>query len=227
MKRVGPPQGHGWSGNHSIELQGVGREPKHIWDDFRSDPAYRSLANALSTAQFGLCAYCEGTIPQGRGSLDHVVPKAAPHLGAVTDPENLLLCCQNCNGAKAANQLPSGTDPRSLDWMYCLVRVDPDGTLSAEPDACARAGVATANLDAAISLLGLNSNRLKDERENHRNRLAAEAARDPADPGLLDMALKPDRTTGRLRPFWSTARHVLLPESDAWVAANATALRFP
>lgn len=46
----------------------------------------------------GICAYCMNTISFRKSTYDHVIPKSR---GGQTKWDNIVLCCQECNGRKA------------------------------------------------------------------------------------------------------------------------------
>lgn len=53
------------------------------------------------------CFYCNDIIPRKRRSLDHLIPKS---MGGTWDIENIVLCCWECNHAKADMTLAEFVD---------------------------------------------------------------------------------------------------------------------
>ena len=146
------------------------------WDRFRdSDPnAYRELRDALEHQQHGICGYCEtGDIVQ----VEHIVPKNS-QTGDPTralDYTNLIGCCsgekgkksESCGQAKGERNDPDFIDPRALPAMPAVFRVElSDGQITVDETACRDAGLSAVQLDRTISILGLNTPRLKKGRLN-------------------------------------------------------------
>jgi 5-methylcytosine-specific restriction endonuclease McrA len=50
----------------------------------------------------GKCQYCSRTVPEAKGTLDHVLPKSK---GGTTDFHNIVLSCYNCNSKKGHQTL--------------------------------------------------------------------------------------------------------------------------
>lgn len=58
------------------------------------------------------CTYCQRSMRRERATLDHVVPRCQN--GAHT-PQNLVLCCCDCNQAKAGRSL--------VEWVESLMEI--------------------------------------------------------------------------------------------------------
>ena len=44
-----------------------------------------------------ICAYCNKVIPMEERTNDHIIPRCS---GGVTETQNIVICCQECNGLK-------------------------------------------------------------------------------------------------------------------------------
>lgn len=59
------------------------------------------------------CRYCGGRPPRKELRVDHIVPIDAG--GALTDPENLITACNDCNAGKAAQVIDPTVIPPPPD----------------------------------------------------------------------------------------------------------------
>lgn len=159
------------------------------WEGFRnhlSGRAHRELLVALSSAQRGLCGYCEINLIATDRQVEHVVPQSDPTRGLalLLEASNLIACCQggttsggngdrrahpirrnrSCGEAKGDATDPDFLDPREVPALPSLTRVEESGAISADETACAKAGFASRRVERTIEVLGLNVERLRDAR---------------------------------------------------------------
>lgn len=269
MKRVPtllgePPCLTTWRSDHPDDEQVPG---PIAWERFKDQRhCYAALLAELAARQQGLCGYCEQRLSKADGSLqnqdyqvEHVEPKSR---GRALDWQNLMVCCgggtwayhkdptryraqdgPSCGERKGKHQLGLGCDPRSLPWRQPIVKVDLDGFMRADEEACRAAEIDPVVLqDTLDRLLGLNCERLKLARGEVARQISKwvvevfeEALR--LSPNLAEadaMAirellaggrLRPD-TQGHLRPFWSTERVYLGPLAEAWIRKHPDLLNF-
>ena len=139
------------------------------------------------------------------------------------------------NQTKGDSDLPQGCDPRAFPLTDALVEVGIDGSLSINTQNCAAAGVATTDVEAAISLLNLDCERLRKTRQDRRDNvnkwvvpllaeLLAAAHLVPAQRHqmlalVIAGRLQPD-ASGYLRASWSTERCALGPDAETWSSNN-------
>ena len=136
---------------------------------FEAGAAKRELTRDLVTCQFGLCCYCEISLREDDIQLEHFIPRSDPSVGAALelDEPNLLAACKggsnanfaastrlpdpsrflppvrsnlSCGSAKGDRPAAQFLDPRTLPARPPLVRVDREGALLVDPEACASAG---------------------------------------------------------------------------------------
>ena len=136
---------------------------------FEAGAAKRELTRDLVTCQFGLCCYCEISLREDDIQLEHFIPRSDPSVGAALEPDerNLLAACKggsnanfaastrlpdpsrflppvrsnlSCGSAKGDRPAAQFLDPRTLPARPPLVRVDLEGALLVDPEACASAG---------------------------------------------------------------------------------------
>lgn len=186
--------------------------------------------------------------------VEHVRAKSGG-AGRALDPTNLIACCNggtqrhlvdfperflrpssgstSCGQAKDDMELPF--DPRDLPCAPPLLRFGIDGDVYANAAGCAAAGLAEADVNAAINdVLHLNCARLTTARKarykaakGHIKMLEGSVEDPRADDRLLQADLEstvaavlaPD-AHGHLRPFWSVWREVLSPFSEDWILAH-------
>jgi uncharacterized protein (TIGR02646 family) len=194
MKRVSrlaaaPPLLQAWLGGNPAAVTAPGEQAKAIWEQFKSDPAYRQLLDELVKLQRGLCCYCEQRVTKADGTLvtndyqvEHVFPKSGGP-GRVVDATNLVLACgggtwahhthesrfakpidanMSCGQKKDNLDLGTGCDPRTFPTWARLTTVDTLGVISADVAACNAAGVDPIVLNETMNrVLNLNSERLK------------------------------------------------------------------
>ena len=215
------------------------------WNCFRRRyrRAYQELVQALCHVQHGLCGYCEiNIIPQDK-QVEHVVPRSHPSQGRAgeLDPANMMLCCQggtcptndnerklrpikenrSCGEAKENSMDPQFIDPRDLPPLPSLVRIDDEGEISADEDACKAAKIDVSRVEKTIRILGLNVKRLQKDRKQHWDDLSTNYQEYLKDPQKLEamarMELLPGKD-GRLPRFFSTSRSYFGPVAEQVLA---------
>lgn len=237
-------------------------EADAVWDNLKADQAaYAQVLAELAQVQQGLCIYCEQRLVDKTGQriandyqIEHVQAKSGA-MGRVLDWRNLALACMggtyphhrdetrrfttalntSCGQTKCDADLPPGSDPRSLPLLDPLVEVGMDGTLAVNAQNCVAAGVSATALQAAISLLNLDCERLRKARQDRRDNinpwlvdlleeLLASSHLDAAErQQMLDLfiagRLQPD-ASGYLRAFWTAERCALGAGAETWIASN-------
>ena len=173
------------------------------WNRFHDDDreAYRELRYALVELQHHLCGYCEIDLIENDIQVEHIVPQSDPHLGAAhsLDHANLMAACRggtesmfdserfrderrfrrrvsdntSCGPAKRNVNDPDFIDPRDLPSLPSLLKVQPNGIIVADDAACADTGMDANQIRKTIEILGLNVERLRQERESRWNNLEA------------------------------------------------------
>lgn len=66
----------------------------------KRDMSFRKVMTEITYKNKGKkrCCYCKKIVPEGEMTMDHMYPQ---EFGGPTIPENMLPCCQKCNGEKA------------------------------------------------------------------------------------------------------------------------------
>ena len=153
--------------------------------------AYKELQEKLVDLQHRLCGYCEIDLLEYDIQVEHVIPRSDPKSRAseILDISNLMACCKggtarNLFGPEVGNPDPERflspasdnvscgqakdhisdshfIDPRKLPALPSLLRVGEDGTIHADKDACAAAGIPVHSIERTIGILGLNVQRIK------------------------------------------------------------------
>jgi uncharacterized protein (TIGR02646 family) len=164
------------------------------WREFRKNTERRSaVLRQLEADQRGLCAYCEIRLTDATGhGVEHFIPQAAstPDRDLSLDWNNLLITCRGGIDPEAAQGETSSDDaPRSVIQRSCgdaksyfsaedqflnpldippfpnLFRINTlDGTLSADQSGCTTAKIPIEIVEQTIEKLGLNVQRLKNNR---------------------------------------------------------------
>ena len=229
---------------------------------FEAGAAKRELTRDLVACQHGLCCYCEISLPEDDIQVEHFVPRSDAQFGAALelDERNLLAACKggsnanfaasaqmpdptrflppvrrnlSCGSAKGDMPAAQGLDPRELPAQPPLVRVDLEGALLVDSEACTVAGVPPNRVQAHINHLGLNVPRLRIARSTIYHELQRGFDALKADTLWIAFAaaqLLPD-TDGRLAPFFTTARSFFgplaerilerEPEDQTWAALRS------
>jgi uncharacterized protein (TIGR02646 family) len=223
-----------WRAANPEDDASTGSNAKGAWDRFKSSGAYRPLVDRLMARQQGLCGYCEQRLyDDGRPlvvndyQVEHVLAKSGGS-GRVLDWQNFLLCCGggtwkhqrdptryhpsprgktnvSCGQAKGDVDIDASCDPRSLPWHEPVVRVDIDGRMRPDEDACRRLGI---DPEALFAASHLPADRL-----------------DVAFQLFVEGRLRPNQR-GCLRRFWTTERVYLGAAAEAWIRENPGLLHF-
>ena len=158
------------------------------WERFRRNRSYRrELFEALTDLQHGLCGYCEIDLREDDRQIEHVIPRNEPQEGTARalDPSNLIACCLggtkeatdndrflrttpasvSCGQAKDDSVDPDFIDPRKLPALPSLTRVNLNGRIEADREACEARGIPAAKVEKTIEISGLNVERLRLARE--------------------------------------------------------------
>ncbi len=245
MKRLVPLTGAP-SGLSRFRTDATQEQTWQAFSDFERGAPKRELAEALSLRQRGLCCYCEIVLRPDETQIEHVVPRSNPKDGfALTlEPSNLLACCKggtdrnfaddtrqpdparylppvpenvSCGQAKDNQQGPPLSDPRNLPAVPSLFVVRQHGGIEPDPEACTAAGVSIDDANETIRILGLDAQRLR----NQRTKIWAELAKFPTEASILVAAaeqnLRP-QATGALMPWFTTRRSFFGPLSETLLA---------
>ena len=216
------------------------------FSNFEHGAPKRELVAALTLRQRGLCCYCEIGLRPDETQIEHVVPRSDPKdgLSLTLDPSNLLACCKggtdrnfkddtlqpdparylppvpeniSCGQAKDNQQGPPLSDPRNLPDVPSPFVVRQDGRIEPDLEACNAVGVSVSDAKETIRILGLDSQRLR----NQRTKIWAELAKLPTEPAILvaaaQQSLRP-QATGALFPWFTTRRSFFGPLSEALLA---------
>lgn len=248
---------------HPEDDAAPGDEAGAVWTRFKDDPAYKAVLLALTEAQQGLCMYCEQRLVDRDGArvfgdyqIEHVRPKSGG-AGRTLDWTNVALACgggtyphhsdgsrrgtgrhnESCGQRKGSAELVRGCDPRAFVGVARLVNVDLLGVLTADPVACQAAGVSGDALEASITMLNLNCERLRMTRQSVMDEVRSWQLAIMLEGILPDSHLSPDQRrelldlviASRLQPdehrmlraFWTAERCALSPGADAWCSQNA------
>lgn len=209
------------------------------WDRFRNDDreAYRELRDALAELQHNLCGYCEIDLDENDIQVEHIIPRSDPHLGMTRalDFANLIAACRggtesmfdsngladlgrfrhrvsensSCGAAKKNVNDSDFIDPIDLSAQPSLLKVQPDGIIVADCVVCADAGVEVDRVRHTIAILGLNVERLRQERESRWNKLMEDWGIFGNDDEVMTEAARAELlpSSGNILPrFFTTAR---------------------
>ncbi len=150
---------------------------------------------------------------------------------SIVDPERYLSPQSDnisCGQAKADAHSTGFIDPRILPPFPALFRVNSDGIIEADENACASSGISVCRIKATIILLGLNVARLQRARRNRWRVLTAALNHYRNVPGgaerLARRVFLPD-SAGNLQKFFTTNRsrfgargeRILAEPPQAWV----------
>ena len=221
------------------------------WDRFRNDDraAYRELRDALVELQHNLCGYCEIDLIENDVQVEHIIPQSAPGqgVGRALDYANLIAACRggtermfdsnglgdagrfqhrvsdntSCGAAKGNVNDADFIDPRNLPALPSLLVVRPDGIIIADEVACAEAGLAVDRVQNTVAILGLNVERLRQERESIWNKLMQDwdgfGLEDDTMHEVARGELLPD-ADGKLPRFFTTVRSYFGKQGEAVLA---------
>ena len=174
--KVEPESLAAYRASNPTDAAASGDEAKAVWDRFRNSEAYSDICRALLNAQFGLCGYCEQSLSDSTGNMlvldrqiEHVLPKSGGE-GRTLDWQNMMLCCVggtrphdpdesrrysgekniSCGQKKDDEILHEACDPRNFPRMLRMVKIGIDGDISADEEACRRAGIEVEHLNRNI-----------------------------------------------------------------------------
>ena len=234
------------SGLSSFRADTTQEQTWQAFSDFKRGAPKRELAAALTVRQRGLCCYCEIALRPDETQIEHVVPRSASKVGfALTlETSNLLACCKggtdrnfaedtlqsdparylppvpenlSCGQVKGDQQGTIVSDPRNLPAVPSPFVVRQHGGIEADPDACISSGISTDDAKETIRLLGLDSQRLR----NQRTKIWAELAKFPTEASILvaaaEQTLRP-QATGALMPWFTTRRSFFGPLAEKLLA---------
>jgi len=245
MKRIRALDGPTPGLAHYLERDGE----QATWEGFRSHQAgdaYRELVSGLEHIQHGLCGYCEVNIIDNDRQVEHVIPQSDSAQGRAhaLDPTNMMVCCKggtletsgdqerrmepvrkhrSCGEAKGKRNLRDREfiDPRDLPALPSLIRVDYNGRIEADADACQKASIAVDRVENTINILGLNVKRLQRAREKHWAALSEFYQEYLDDPQVIQEAARKEllpEEDGRLPRFFSTSRSYFGPVAEEILA---------
>jgi len=203
----------------------------------QSGAAKRELTEALCSIQHGLCRYCEIDIIECDRQIEHVIPQSDPEQGKARalDPTNMMICCKggtrqtnddarwlqpprrrinrnwniSCGEAKGDFRDPQFIDPRDLPALPSLVRVDYEGEISADEDACIDTEIDVSRVEQTIQILGLNVPRLQIARKRHWDALNDNWKEYLDNPQVMQQVARMEllpKADGHLPRFFSTSR---------------------
>lgn len=215
------------------------KTPGQGWKEFKSHwrgKAYKELAKTLETLQHGLCGYCEINLIDNDRQVEHVIPQSDPKHGEAKslDAANMIACCtggtqknifgpdargdeerylpsskSSCGEAKGDASDPDFVDPRTLPPLPALTKVQPNGLIEADKDACDATGVPASDMAKTIDRLRLNAGRLRLARERRWEALSDAWNRHFDDLETMDLAARAEllpNEEDRLPRFFTTSR---------------------
>ena len=213
-----------------------GVEEDKDWDGFRNHEegnSYLEVIEKLIEIQHGLCGYCEIDIRETDRQVEHVIPQSDPNRGAAhaLNHCNMIACCKggtkfahdndnmrrldpvrhnlSCGQAKGNLVDANFIDPRTLPALPSVTRVIFNGRIEADKAACKSTGIDVGRVEKTITILGLNTERLRRAREHRWIALSENWGQKINDSELMEAAaqgeLLPDRDN-RLSRFFTTNR---------------------
>ena len=214
--------------------------------------SYRELAETLAELQHRLCGYCEIDLTELDRQIEHVMPRSDPQSGTARalDPTNLITCCTggtsknlfgpdagddeerflppprlnaSCGQAKGDTTDSDFIDPRSLPALPSVTKVNLNGRIEADTEACNSLGIPAVRVERTIEILGLNVERLRLAREKHWRAFDDNWREHHDDLEVMIAAakreLKPSKTGGLPR-FFTTSRSYFAPLSERVLAED-------
>ena len=255
MKRIRPMQDP-TTGLADYLHQDIGESTWERFRYHDNGNAYQELRNALVSLQHGLCGYCEINLLKDDSQIEHVIPQndSAGIAADVLDTSNLIACCKggtarnhyapdtvnpdterylqptsdnvSCGQAKGNRTDPCFIDPRILPAVPSLLRVRDDGTIHADKDACAVAGVSVCSVKQTIEILGLNVRRIRRARAQRWDDLNSNWASYFDDPEVIEQVAREEllpEDGGVLSKFFTTNRSYFAPLSERILAEQPQA----
>ena len=224
------------------------------WTDFRDQvgSSYNELRRALVDSQHWLCGYCETLLVDDDTQIEHVIPTSASADAHDYDLDytNVIACCKggtagnyfgpdtrqhdpdrvggtSCGQAKGDTNDQLFLDPRNLPILRSLFRVQSNGNIDADEDACKSAGTPAYRVKRTIEILGLNSARLKKARSDRWDYVNSIYQDYFEDTEVMTQAARLEllpNVNGILSRFFTTSRSYFKPfGSDAIVAEGMVA----
>ena len=221
--------------------------------DYDSGNAYRELLKGLIDTQHGLCGYCEVKLVGSDRQIEHFVPQNAGQEGRrkAVDHSNMIACCLggdqaglfgndperyispakdsiSCGAAKRDITDPSLIDPRTLAASPSPFRVQADGKIVPDPNACMQLGLPEPGVWRTIEILGLNVRRLKANRTEMWDLLQGNYGDALSNTATAELAAQVELLPGSgndvskyfttIRSFFGTAAEaVLMRDTQAWI----------
>ena len=167
------------------------------------------------------------------------MPQSDPQQGVANalDYANLIACCKggtlrtedderrrepvkrnrSCGEAKGDLVAADFIDPRTLPALPSLLRVNFEGRIEADMDACETCGIAADKVEKTIEILGLNVERLRRAREARWNALSENWESQFGDRTVMAAAARGEllpAAVGGLAKFFTTSRSYFAPLSE-------------
>ena len=211
---------HGLCGYCEISLRSDrGTEDAQVEHIIPRSKAELGRAQALNYEN--LIADCLGGVEWSRFGPGARIPDPERHLMPRSDSIS-------CGQAKGGDYSADFVDPRQLPAFPALFRVNSEGVIEVDENACASSGISVCRARATITLLGLNVVRLQRARRSQWAALTDALERCMGVPGaterLARQMLLPD-STGKLHKFFTTSRsrlgargeRILTEPPQAWI----------
>jgi uncharacterized protein (TIGR02646 family) len=185
------------------------------WKSFRRTGAYNSVRETLIKDQKGLCAYCEIDLHPQDCCVEHFIPRnqSTPENNYDLDWQNMLANCRGgmenidiseeenerrisqppnrfaCCSAAKANFIPNEKflNPLKLPTLRLFRFSSLDGEIRPDENACKKADIPIEYVQFTIQKLGLNVQRLKNERVAIISEITQEL--DQRDDGIINPIL--------------------------------------
>ena len=228
------------------------------FQDYDDGNAYRELRDALRQVQHGICGYCEINLMDNDCQVEHYIPQSAGEEGRrkAVDSSNMIACCKggdqtnlfgpdtkipdperylpptkdsrSCDATKGDSTAPDLIDPRALAASPSLFRVNVDGRMVPDENACAGLGIPVAQVNRTIEILGLNVRRLRANRAAKWESLIEVWGDELTDPNKAELAARAEllpNVADILPPYFTTSRSyfgeigesVLTEEPKSWI----------
>lgn len=194
-----------------------GQPANQGWAAFMGSPCHDTLNTQLRREQQGLCCYCESTVAESEGHIEHMEPRSR-NAARTYDYTNLAISCdggtvEHCGRYKDDRH----KNPKHV-WDAALFSAPHDPITTNLLGYLSNGAIAVTQVDAAkagylIGYLGLDCARLNDRRREHARNLIDTLGAQP-DPAVVAWLrqdyLQPD-ADGRLKPFHSLSKAILEP----------------
>lgn len=196
----------------------LSKRPKNqTWHDFAGTPCHANTRNSLAHEQSGLCCYCENTVGELDGHIEHMEPRSR-NQERTYDYSNLALSCNGSGNGQHCGHFKDGSHNRQYEWdpQKFSTPHDPETSLLFSYDTLGQMSPADHHPEKAgymIGYLNLNHPALVQRRYNHACTLIDTMQAQP-DLSLLrflrECYLRPG-TSGSLQPFYSLSQAILNP----------------